>query len=92
MATKKAGGSAKNLNDSLPKYLGIKLGNGEHANIGDIIVRQRGTKMMPGKNVGTGKDYTLFAMKEGIVHFKNKRHINFDGSTVQKKIVNVEEK
>lgn len=89
MATKKAAGSAKNLTDSNPKYLGIKLYSGENAQAGSIIVRQRGTKVLAGKNVGIGKDHTLFALKEGKVEFGNKRKQNFDGSTSVRKIVSV---
>ncbi len=89
MATKKAGGSAKNLTDSNPKYLGIKLYHGELANTGSIIVRQRGTKVMAGKNVGIGKDHTLFALKSGKVEFKNKRKTNFDNTQTVRKIVHV---
>ena len=89
MATKKAAGSAKNLRDSNPKYLGIKLFAGEKASIGSIIVRQRGTKILAGKNVDMGKDHTLFAIKEGKVAFSSKRKVNFDGTTAVKKVVNV---
>jgi large subunit ribosomal protein L27 len=89
MATKKAGGTAKNLTDSNPKFLGVKLSDGEKAKIGDIIVRQRGTAVMAGKNIGVGKDHTLFALKPGTVEFKNKRKVNFDGTKTVRKIVNV---
>ena len=89
MSTKKAGGTAKNLTDSNPKYLGVKLYAGEHAKVGSIIVRQRGTKMMAGENVGLGKDHTLFALKEGKVSFGNKRKQNFDGTMTVRKIVSV---
>lgn len=89
MAHKKAGGSAKNLRDSKPKYLGTKLYAGELAKAGSILVRQRGTKIIPGKNVGVGKDHTLFALKEGIVKFKNKRKIHFDGKKIIKKVVDI---
>ena len=89
MAHKKAGGSVKNLRDSNPKYLGVKVNNGEGVKIGEVIVRQRGTVYMPGKNIGTGKDYTLFALKDGIVEFKNKRKMHFDGSIKNKKQVSV---
>lgn len=89
MAHKKAGGSAKNLRDSNPKYLGTKLYSGETAKTGSIIVRQRGTKIMAGKNVGVGKDHTLFALKGGKVSFRNTRKLHFDGKTVVKKIVEV---
>jgi large subunit ribosomal protein L27 len=89
MASKKAGGSAKNLTDSKPKFLGVKLYAGEIASPGSIIVRQRGTKIMAGKNVKLGKDHTIFAIKEGKVEFKNKRKQNFDGTTSVRKIVSV---
>ncbi|MFA5841568.1 MAG: 50S ribosomal protein L27 [Candidatus Paceibacterota bacterium] len=90
MAHRKAGGTASNLNDSKPKYLGIKLSDGEKAGVGSVLVRQRGTKIMPGKNVGTGKDHTLFALKPGMVKYASKRKVGFDGKTVIKKIVNVQ--
>jgi large subunit ribosomal protein L27 len=89
MAHKKAGGSAKNLRDSNPKYLGTKLYSGETAKTGSVIVRQRGTKIMAGRNVGVGKDHTLFALRSGKVNFRNKRKLHFDGKTVVKKIVDV---
>ena len=89
MAHRKAGGSAKNLRDSNPKYLGVKLYSGENAQIGSIIVRQRGTKIEPGKNVGLGKDHTLFALTDGKVSFRSKRKTRFDGKTIVKKVVDV---
>jgi len=89
MATKKAAGSSKNGRDSGPKYLGVKISQGEKASVGQIIVRQRGTRVLPGKNVGMGSDHTLFALKDGIVDFKNKRKVNFDNSFTSKKIVHV---
>ena len=89
MAHRKAGGSAKNLRDSKPKYLGTKLYAGQKAGVGMVIVRQRGTKIMPGKNVGLGKDHTIFALKDGTVQFSAKRHIRFDGSTIVRKTVSV---
>lgn len=69
MATKKAGGSSRNGRDSNPKMLGVKVFGGEQINAGSIIVRQRGTKFHPGKNVGIGKDHTLFAKATGNVEF-----------------------
>ncbi len=90
MAHRKAGGTAKNLRDSNPKYLGTKLYDGAKAKIGSIIVRQRGTKILPGKNVGLGSDHTLFALKEGIVKFRTTRKTRFDGNTVSKKTVDVQ--
>ena len=89
MATKKAGGTAKNLRDSNPKYLGVKLYAGEVAGIGAIIVRQRGTRILPGRNVGVGKDHTLFALKEGKVSFTEKRKGQFNGKQTTKKIAEV---
>ncbi len=89
MAHRKAGGSAKNLKDSNPKYLGTKLYAGQTTKAGSIIIRQRGTRIMPGTNVGLGKDHTIFALKEGIVKFSTKRKINFNGTTTVKKVVNV---
>ena len=89
MAHRKAGGSAKNLRDSNPKYLGTKLADGQKAQSGSIIVRQRGTKILPGKNVGLGKDHTLFARTEGTVKFRETRKTRFDGNTAKKKVVDV---
>jgi large subunit ribosomal protein L27 len=89
MAHRKAGGSAKNLTDSKPKYLGTKLYDGQIAKIGSIIVRQRGTKILPGTNVGLGKDHTLFALKEGTVKFGTKRKVNFNRSSSVKKTANI---
>ena len=89
MAHRKAGGSAKNLRDSNPKYLGIKLYAGETAKAGSVIVRQRGTKIEAGKNVGVGKDHTLFALKGGKVSYGKRRKISFNGKTVIKKMVSV---
>jgi large subunit ribosomal protein L27 len=69
MATKKAGGSTRNGRDSNPKMLGVKAFGGQLINAGSIIVRQRGTKFHPGKNVGIGKDHTLYALHTGYVSF-----------------------
>jgi len=75
MAHKKSSGSARNGRDSISKRLGVKMFGGQQINAGSIIVRQRGTKFKPGKNVGVGKDDTLFARTSGVVRFvtKNKR-------------------
>ena len=89
MAHRKAGGTAKNLRDSQPKYLGIKLADGQKAQAGSIIVRQRGTPILAGSNVSTGKDHTLFAIKEGTVKFGSKRKVSFNGKTAVKKTVSV---
>lgn len=70
MAHKKAGGSTRNGRDSNPKYLGVKIYGGEAVSAGNIIVRQRGTKWHPGKNVGMGRDHTIFALIDGRVQFQ----------------------
>lgn len=70
MAHKKGGGSTRNGRDSQPKMLGVKRFGGQHIKSGTIIVRQRGTRIHPGNNVGCGRDFTLFAMVEGIVTFE----------------------
>jgi large subunit ribosomal protein L27 len=90
MAKTKATGATKLGRDSLPKYLGIKLFQGQKAKAGQILVRQRGTKFFPGKNVGRGGDDTLYALKEGKVSFITKRKKSFDKSQRVTKIVNVE--
>ena len=89
MAHTKAGGSAKNLRDSNPKYLGIKRADGEKVGIGEIIVRQRGTKVVAGKNVGVGKDHTLFALAQGTVKFRAVRKVKYDGRTDVHKMAEV---
>lgn len=87
MATKKAAGSAKNLTDSNAQYLGVKRGDGQMVKTGEILVRQRGTKIEAGKNVRIGKDHTLYAAKAGKVAFGTMRKTTFDGQTVVKKRV-----
>ncbi|MEK7650514.1 MAG: 50S ribosomal protein L27 [Patescibacteria group bacterium] len=89
MATKKSGGTAKNLRDSNPKYLGVKLYAGENARPGSIIIRQRGTDFVAGRNVSTGKDHTLFALTEGKVQFGQKRKTHFNGKAKKVKVVSV---
>lgn len=89
MSTKKAGGTAKNLRDSQPQYLGIKRADGQTVKTGQIIVRQRGTKIEAGKGVKVGKDHTIFAMNNGIVSFRNMRKTCFNGKIVNKKAVDV---
>jgi large subunit ribosomal protein L27 len=74
MATKKAGGSSRNGRDSAGRRLGAKKADGQSVVSGNIIVRQRGTKIHPGKNVGIGKDHTIFAMIAGKVEFVTKRN------------------
>lgn len=89
MAHKKAAGSSKNGRDSGPQYLGVKLSQGSTAKVGSIIVRQRGSGILPGQNVKMGRDHTLFAIKEGKVVFGTKRKTHFDGKIIKKKIVSV---
>lgn len=71
MATKKGGGSTKNGRDSVSKRLGVKVYGGQLAIAGNIIVRQRGTEFKAGKNVGIGRDHTLFALTDGVVTFEH---------------------
>ena len=92
MSTKKAGGTAKNLSDSQPKYLGVKKTDGQEVKTGHIIVRQRGTKIEAGKNVLVGKDHTLFAATPGIVSFRSIRKTRFNGDKITKKAVDVVQK
>lgn len=73
MASKKGVGSSKNGRDSNPKYLGVKLYGGEVVRAGSILVRQRGTKIHPGRNVGLGRDHTLFATAAGTVRYYERR-------------------
>ncbi len=77
MATKKGGGSSKNGRDSHSQRLGVKRYGGETVTAGSIIIRQKGSKYFPGKCVGQGRDFTLFALKDGVVLFKpsNRVHI-----------------
>jgi large subunit ribosomal protein L27 len=89
MAHTKAGGSAKNLRDSNPKYLGVKRSDGQAVRIGEVLVRQRGTKIMAGKNTGVGKDHTLFALADGTVKFRSARKTNFDGRSVVRRVLDV---
>ncbi len=72
MAHKKAGGSSRNGRDSNAKRLGVKKFGGQQVRAGNILVRQRGTKIRPGENVGCGRDYTLFALTDGQVEFFKK--------------------
>ncbi|RYG61892.1 MAG: 50S ribosomal protein L27 [Alphaproteobacteria bacterium] len=82
MAHKKAGGSSRNGRDSEGRRLGVKLFGGQQAIAGNIIIRQRGTAVHPGQNVGCGRDHTLFALVDGVVKFttgyKNRRFVHID--------------
>jgi large subunit ribosomal protein L27 len=81
MAHKKGVGSSRNGRDSNPKYLGVKRYDGQLVKAGAILARQRGTRWMPGPNVGLGRDYTLFALKDG--------HVKWLPYTRQKKMVTI---
>jgi large subunit ribosomal protein L27 len=76
MAHKKGQGSSRNGRDSNPQYLGVKVFNGQQVTVGSVIVRQRGTKFHPGRNVRQGRDDTLFAMADGVVEFSTRRRVN----------------
>ena len=89
MAHTKSGGSTKLGRDSVSKRLGVKLQDGQAVLPGQIIIRQRGTKYMPGLNVKTGADDTIYAMKSGTVKFASKRKIRFDGQIRYVKVVGV---
>ncbi len=89
MAHKKAGGSSKNLRDSNPQYLGTKVGDGETVRAGMVLVRQRGTKIHPGKNVKVGKDDTLYAVSAGVVKFTKKVRRRFDGNLKKATYANI---
>ncbi len=89
MAHKKAAGTTKNGRDSNPQHLGVKINHGQTIGVGQIIVRQRGTTVLPGRNVGMGKDDTLFALKAGKVEFGTKRKTSFNNDIVRNKIVHV---
>lgn len=89
MAHTKSKGSTRLGRDSQPKYLGIKIAAGQDVKPGMLIVRQRGTRFLPGKNVGCGKDYTLFALKNGKIKFKTIRKTTFSGKQRLTKVVSV---
>jgi large subunit ribosomal protein L27 len=89
MSKTKATGATKLGRDSQPKYLGVKLFAGQKVMPGMVIIRQRGTKFVAGKNVKRGADDTLYALKEGVVEFQTKRTKKFDGSQRLIKIVNI---
>lgn len=89
MAHRKAGGSTSLGRDSISKRLGVKKSNGQIVKTGMILIRQRGTKYRPGKNVKQAKDDTLFALMPGIVEFKKKMIRRFDGNLKRTCFVNV---
>ncbi|MCK5044285.1 50S ribosomal protein L27 [Candidatus Parcubacteria bacterium] len=90
MSKTKATGATKLGRDSEAKRLGVKLYAGEKAKAGSIIIRQRGTKFLPGKNVKRGSDDTLYSVKEGVIKFTTKKITKFDGNQRIAKVVNVE--
>jgi len=90
MAHKKAGGTTSNVRDSVGQRLGVKIFGGQVVRSGNIIVRQHGTKYHAGKNVGLGKDYTIFALSDGKVKFSQKRKECFNSSKRRVTVVNVE--
>lgn len=89
MAHKKATGSTTLGRDSQPKRLGVKIGDGQKAGSGEVIVRQRGTKIHPGKNVKRGGDDTLYAAIDGVVKFTKKMKPNFTGVLKTRRFANV---
>jgi len=89
MAHTKSGGSTKLGRDSISKRLGIKINHGQAIGAGQIIIRQRGTRYIPGRNVGRGGDDTLYALKPGVVKFASGKKTRFDGSRRKIKIVSV---
>ena len=92
MAHTKAIGSTQLGRDSLPKYRGVKLADGQTARTGNIIVRQTGSSVIAGYGVRTGSDYTLYAVRDGIVNFRTSKKRSFDGTRRLVKIVSVIEK
>lgn len=89
MAHKKAGGSTALGRDSVSKRLGVKIFGNQAVKKGDVIVRQKGTKYHPGKNVAKGGDSTLYSLATGLVHFQNKMVKKFHGNLRRTRIVNV---
>ncbi len=92
MAHTKSGGSTKLGRDSASKRLGLKRQEGQTVQAGEILIRQRGTKYLPGLNVGRGRDDTLYALRAGIVKFISKKKTRFDGNQRYAKIILVEAK
>lgn len=90
MSHKKAGGSTKNGRDSNSKRLGVKAFGSETVSAGSILVRQKGNKFFPGANVGQGVDFTLYAKKDGVVKFEQKRFKKFDGRIFTDVVVSIE--
>ena len=89
MSKTKAGGTTKNGRDSNPKQRGVKRYGGQTVHAGNILVRQKGTKFFPGENVKMGRDFTLFALTDGVVVFAEKRKKRYDGRVLRKTYVSV---
>ena len=89
MATTKSSGTTRLGRDSEAKRLGVKIHDGQETDAGNVIVKQRGTKYLPGNNVRKGGDDTLYAAKEGVVKFRSKTKTKFDGKTRKVKVVDV---
>ncbi len=89
MAHTKAAGSTKNLRDSKPKYLGVKRQHDQKVHAGEVLIRQRGTKYVPGKNVKRGKDDTLYAAINGVVAFKRTKKKTFNGKSRYATTINI---
>lgn len=89
MAHTKSGGTTRLGRDSGPQYLGVKKYDGERVKAGTILVRQRGSSVLPGLNVRQGKDYTLYSVAEGAVKFTDKRKVRFDRRMRRAKVVHV---
>lgn len=92
MAHTKAGGSTQLGRDSASKRLGVKLFGGQLVKAGNVIIRQRGTKYMPGEHVKRGGDDTLYALKNGIIFFQQKTKTRFDGNKRKVSIVHIQPK
>ena len=90
MSKTKQGGSSRLGRDSASQRLGIKISGGQKVKVGMIIIRQRGTKYLPGKNVKLGSDDTIYSLKDGVVRFASKNKNLFDGSQRLAKVVSVE--
>jgi len=89
MAHTKSGGSTKLGRDSAAQRLGVKRQHGQPVKIGEILIRQRGTDVLPGKNVSMGKDHTLFSLISGTIKFGTKRKMHFDNKVMTKKVIHV---
>ena len=90
MAHKKAAGSTRLGRDSVAKRLGVKIFGGAKAIAGNIIIRQHGTKFHPGQNTAMGNDYTIYAQKDGVIKFQEKKVVAFNGNKDRRMFVHVE--